>query len=436
MVHEFFCEARHRVAFALSTKDRVALTREMLPPFLEEGAYDLFLLDGSATEEGQRFPFELQAKSQRVREIHTGVYGGPDVAIVRALSRMLEAGYEYCGLIENDVKLKSGWFANLTALLDRGQVEGLRVGAVGSRTYRSRVLISRDDFAIMLNLGAGMILLHRDAARIILNGYRTANWYEVYFAALHGAGVSLNDQCGRRTSLDLMNMVRTADWWFDALLLLNGYCSLAPAPTMAENIDPQARSMFGGDYVQSRFKITDQDDQRFCQFVQKQDALAASDSKGDWLARSKLFLTHSQIGRWFVFPHQALTLGGCELTGPWAMKWLQTWGPFSFCAQSGESKLKLKCAGDSCAIGVIFGPNAGVVEARANDTVIAQADLRRETEEIALVQLQMPYFDEWQIDVRPTSQGIFQWTGVSYRDAQPWFSAKTGFDFSVLKKYV
>ena len=60
-------------------------------------------------------------------ERHGHVTGGPDVAILYCLSLMLERGYDYVGLIEND--LEPGWFDRIfqlfaTPRLNVGSVSG------------------------------------------------------------------------------------------------------------------------------------------------------------------------------------------------------------------------------------------------------------------------------------------------------------------------
>jgi hypothetical protein len=103
----------------------------------------------------------------------------------------------------------------------------------------------------------------------------------------------------------------------------------------------------------------------------------------------------------------------------------------------------VNCVGDWCGLCVLCGPKSGLLEARAGDLVIAQVDLRLEKEEMIIIQLQLPHFDNWQIEIRPcsvseseTRDAIIQWAGLIFKDVQPWFSAKTGFQFSVLEKYV
>src|SRR4051812_41676097 len=103
------------MAIALSTKDRSDLTRRILPG-LDDGSHlDLLWFDGSDTAEGRALPSASLFVRSRLREIHFDVRGGPDAAIKTALQRMLNLGYERLGLVENDVSLKPGWSAALSA---------------------------------------------------------------------------------------------------------------------------------------------------------------------------------------------------------------------------------------------------------------------------------------------------------------------------------
>src|SRR3954469_20205612 len=100
-----FEPARHTACFALTTRDRAHATGQAFPPLAFEPGFDLIWLDGSTTPEGRALPHRLAPDMQQLREIESDVAGGPDVAIFSALTRMLALGYDYCGLIENDIAL-------------------------------------------------------------------------------------------------------------------------------------------------------------------------------------------------------------------------------------------------------------------------------------------------------------------------------------------
>jgi len=208
----------------------------MLPTLIAERGFDLFWIDGSTTPEGQSLPGEFAATIPQLREIHREVTGGPDVAIIHSLCHMRQLGYEYCGLIENDVRLQSGWFPKLLDLFRLGQEDGLRVGVATARTYQYRVLVTRPHYAVLYNCGAGMILFRKEAVSTVLRRYRTTTAHEVRRLVLFTVGVDPARTWGGPPAFQNM----CADWFFDVSLLLDGYCTLGLLPAMAEDLDQKS----------------------------------------------------------------------------------------------------------------------------------------------------------------------------------------------------
>ena len=120
--------SHHRVAVAYLTKDRCELSEQSIQSLLNH-PIDIFLCDGSTTEEGKAFPYSIansQANFEARIFVHSDVRGGPDAAVAYALTTMLKGGdYEYVGLVENDVLLHPDWFGPTMALFDRGRADGL-----------------------------------------------------------------------------------------------------------------------------------------------------------------------------------------------------------------------------------------------------------------------------------------------------------------------
>ena len=52
---------KHTIAFAYSSKDRVALSRQTIAPLLAGEGYDIYWIDGSKTDEGKALPFSYEA---------------------------------------------------------------------------------------------------------------------------------------------------------------------------------------------------------------------------------------------------------------------------------------------------------------------------------------------------------------------------------------
>src|SRR5262245_40005488 len=115
----------NKVAIAFFTKDKTELTKRSIEPLLQLDKFDLWWFDGSDTPKGQEFPDRYRS-DERMRTIYN-VRGGPDRAVVYALTRLLKHEhsrtgeiYEYIGLCENDVLLHPDWFGPTMALFERG----------------------------------------------------------------------------------------------------------------------------------------------------------------------------------------------------------------------------------------------------------------------------------------------------------------------------
>ena len=79
---------RARVAVAYSTKDRTEQTRLTVAPLIDDPNIDLYWFDGSTTDLGRQLPFELCPDHTAICEVHQGVVGGPDCAIMHALQTL------------------------------------------------------------------------------------------------------------------------------------------------------------------------------------------------------------------------------------------------------------------------------------------------------------------------------------------------------------
>src|SRR5215831_15945439 len=111
-----------KVGFIFSTKERVDLSRRSLGSIDSDSGFDLIWLDGSTSEEARRLPESIKLQKTRLVEVHLDVKGGPDAAIRYGLRRLLALGYDYCGLIENDLEFVPGWFSRLMELFRLGEI--------------------------------------------------------------------------------------------------------------------------------------------------------------------------------------------------------------------------------------------------------------------------------------------------------------------------
>ena len=227
--------SHHRVAVAYLTKDRCELSEQSIQSLLNH-PIDIFLCDGSTTEEGKAFPFTIandQANHEARIFVHSNVRGGPDAAVAYALTTMLKGGdYEYVGLVENDVLLAKDWFGPTMALFARARAEGLEAGAVSARTYADRIIFQRDGYAVCHGLGWGMQILTRQAAELTLDNMRTGMTVENRrtFCQLTGKDI------GTYWAFKAFEHPICADWTNDKLLASYGLASLALVPSPVEMI--------------------------------------------------------------------------------------------------------------------------------------------------------------------------------------------------------
>lgn len=241
-----FGSKKSNVAFVYSTKDRPEFTRETLPRILdEEGDFDLYWTDGSTTPEGADLFNEFKdcnfEGTSHLREVHLGVTGGAAIAIQYAWQLLFNKGYDYIGLIENDVLLEKGWFKKIFNLFETQKpYNDLKVGAVSARCFQDRILLKKEGYAVMSNLGAGMFLTCRELIIPLLENWRRPLLKEAraMFKAFTGKDYPIPRPVILQDPEVKQEWVMTHDWWWECVLLMHGYCALACVPSMARNIDP------------------------------------------------------------------------------------------------------------------------------------------------------------------------------------------------------
>ncbi len=237
-----------RIGFALSTKERTELTRQILPG-LDCGGFDLIWCDGSKTPEGRAFANAEHFSKTPLKEIHHDVTGGPDAAIQFSLKRLLALGYDYVGLIENDIQLKPGWLDAMFSAWHAAQRDGFNVGAVTARTAASRVLTRTADYTVQWNLGAGMALFSRAGAEAVLADYQLTNAKTIHGFFQTRLGIDLGDAW--ELFMHQPDRGLGADWHYAASLLKRGLVSLGVMPNHAENIDVDFEAVCGTRFVRS-----------------------------------------------------------------------------------------------------------------------------------------------------------------------------------------
>jgi hypothetical protein len=239
---------KHDVGFIFSSKDRVELTRRSIESIDVCPGFDLIWLDGSSDQAAREFAASYAPRRMHIAGRFFDVGGGPDAVIVNGLKLLSRQGYAWCGMIENDIEFEPGWFAALMKLFDRGRELGLSVGAAGVRTLDSRVLAYGSDFALMWDIGAGMILFARCAMEIVLANYAVtesqilARFYQRRF------GVDLSDRW--EIWQGYPNLQLSTDFNYCPQLYRHNFACLGSVPSLAKNIDVDLESLLRTSYAQ------------------------------------------------------------------------------------------------------------------------------------------------------------------------------------------
>ena len=224
-----------KVGFAFSSKDRIEFSRRSLRSIDTDGGFDLIWVDGSASEEGRRLPESTKLRNTRLVELHSNVRGGPDAAIRFGLRRLLTLGYDYCGLIENDMEFVPGWFSRVMQLFQLGEKDGLQVGAATTRTFLSRALTIQSQYATLWNIGAGMTLFTREAAEIVVRHYRLRRSLELseYFQKKYDNNLKQTWEVW----MDKYDRWLGCDWGYAMELDRRGLSSLGTIPSFSYHLD-------------------------------------------------------------------------------------------------------------------------------------------------------------------------------------------------------
>lgn len=311
-----------RVAICYSTKNRRELRAQSLPRLTFNPAYDLHIVDGSDDV------WRPAGAPVKYYSFWANVRGGADPAIAFMLSMALnhEANYDYIGLVEQDVLLDKDWYEPTMALFEKGKQDGLEVGAVSARSYADRVLIQRDGYGVMHNLGAGQVVFSRAAARLVLGHFRTGWTLENRRAFAQLSGLDI----GAWWAFGGSQHQVCADWTFDRVLAQHGLASVALTPAKCQMIGQEPPLERQG------LKLVDAaiEERRNDKAFDIYRTNLRSARNGDWSVPRELFARNDDGGQ-TIFPHQIAALGG-RYEGDWRLKWSQGLGPFSWEAGDAE----------------------------------------------------------------------------------------------------
>jgi hypothetical protein len=327
-----------RLAIAYNTMNKLELTKQTFP-VLRDGQHALLWSDGSTDPAAIAF-FEQNCE---ISVSYAAVRGGADSAIVHSLTRLLRhpANYTHVGLVENDVMLDDDWLEPTIALFEQGTADGLRVGAVSARSFEDRVLFQRDAYAVMFNLGAGMIVMTRDAAEIVLHTFATGWWPTTrrVFAQLSGVDLATH-ACFRGNE-----QYTTSDWQYDMQLARHGYASLALTPSKASMIG-QVPSLREQGLVLTRGPVESRRDEKLFDFYRSNLQRLGPCVDGRMLSDGWSVLRRDGNGL-LVFPHQIGCLSEASWQGNLKLHWTNGFGPFSYVAGPGGAYLSVHISGIS-----------------------------------------------------------------------------------------
>jgi hypothetical protein len=308
----------NKVAVSFLSKDRVELSKRTIEPLLQPDKFHTYLIDGSDTPGGKAFVEEWCRKGMTVR---ANVKGGADPAVAYALTEMLKHDYTHVGLCENDGLLHADWYGPTMALFDRGHAEGLAVGAASARGYVDRILVQRDGYAVVHNLGWGMQILTREAAELTLKHMRTSWTTENRrtFARLSGSDI------GSYWAFRANEHWLTPDWQNDAVLASHGLASLALTPSPVEMIGQKPSLAEQGLQLAKQPVEDRRNDVAFTRFAETTAQIrAGSLNLGGPPVRFR-----GDDGNEIIFAHQLDGLPDAEWDGDWRLKWSPGLGGFA-----------------------------------------------------------------------------------------------------------
>ena len=243
-----------RIGFSFSTMDRYLFTLQSLQSLDTESGFDLIWNDGSKEPGVPALSRNYKFQNANLVEINYGVTGGAERAVYFGLWRLLKLGYDYVGLIENDILFRPGWFRSLMKLFSLGAADGIVCGSATARSFESNALEYRSGYGVHCDTGAGMVLFSRPAAEIILDLYsnpsslamNTLSWRKFYADLF---GLDLRTFAPFWAYPPDQPIPRTLDCGYTPSLYLNGYAALGTTPSYATDLEFDLETFFHTKYV-------------------------------------------------------------------------------------------------------------------------------------------------------------------------------------------
>jgi hypothetical protein len=417
-----------KVAISYLTCNKIELVKQSLPPLMAgalEHKYHLFIIDGSTTTENEKAIWNL---SWPTATMHANVRGGAGAAIVYALTLMLnhEEHYDVIGLVESDVLLLDGWLAALD-LFERGRAAGLTVGAASARCYTDRILVSQDSFAVVHNIGAGQIFFTREAAREVLNTFRTPWTSDNRRIFSQLCGLDIAAWWAFRANEHYL----TADFHFEPALAAIGLAAVALNPSPCEMIGQNPPLAEQGLEIATGPVEDRRNDKAFFEYAMNLQHIREGRFQ---LGVETKFHFDVANATWTHFPHQMAMLGGTYV-GDWHLKEVRGFGTFGWVSgdtvDSFGPSLVVPIFG-SCSVLVSGGKTGGKVEVVDEQSGFkATPDLPPEGEQGQVLQLMVPgNLNLRNIRITALTPGCVFY-GIQTREKQP-FLPNAGFDHSML----
>ena len=241
-----------RIGFALSTRDRFAYTMRTIKALDAEGGFDLIWNDGSERNEVPELSRYFAFRNARLVEVNYKVKGGADAAICYGLRRLLEFGYDFIGLVENDLLLAPGWLA---AMRDAFETADRRRRQRWCRLCawipESRAGVSQKVFT-RLGARCGARAFTRESAELLLENYSRLEMKSQQIRGFYAEqfGVALHEPewaVGGRW----MDGPMTLDWGYAPLLYSHGYACVGTIPSFARDLEFDVRTVLRTDYVRA-----------------------------------------------------------------------------------------------------------------------------------------------------------------------------------------
>jgi len=224
-------DSKSRIAFLYPSKDRAEASRQTLMTLDSEKGFDLLWVDGSETPEGRALTDEFRPRNFHLIEVLKDVKG-KDKACYLGMDKLFAMGYDYIGLVENELSFEPGWFRRLLQLFELAAEEGLAVGEATVRNFNSRVIEYRDRYTINWNTGAGMALWSRAGFQLIRQMCDQMSARKINRFYAESLGIDLGEALFRGRPDRMMS----CDWTYEVALYQNGLAAVGSIPSLVRDL--------------------------------------------------------------------------------------------------------------------------------------------------------------------------------------------------------